>query len=118
MYRKKLPEKINGFAVKKGVKMKALLLMIECVLYIEKKPTRPISFFFLLNEKKISVLPSIAGVPMAVGIISPDVRMASNLDIRTDNLLLMRWMALLNQTYIIKEVLVVMRQVTKKKVTT
>ena len=52
---------------------------------------------------------------MAVGIISPDVRMASNLDIRTDNLLLMRWMTLLNQTYIIKEVLVIMRQVTKKK---
>ena len=31
-------------------------------------------------------LPSKAGVPIAVGIMSPDARIASNLDIRTDNL--------------------------------
>ena len=29
-------------------------------------------------------LPSIAAVPIAVGIISPEARMASNLDINTD----------------------------------
>lgn len=45
MYRKKLLEKINGFAVKKGVMMKALLLMIECVLYIEKKGDETNNFF-------------------------------------------------------------------------
>lgn len=53
MYRKKLPEKINGFAVKKGVKMKALLLMIECVFYIEKKATRPIIFFPIKRKKNL-----------------------------------------------------------------
>ena len=42
---KKLLEKINGFAVKKGVMMKALLLMIECVLYIEKKGDETNNFF-------------------------------------------------------------------------
>ena len=36
--------------------------------------------------KKIFFLPSKAGVPIAVGIMSPDARMASNLDIKTDNL--------------------------------
>ena len=41
---------------------------------------------FFRKKESFDVLPSIAAVPIAVGIMSPEARMASNLDINTDNL--------------------------------